>query len=195
MLKEKYKTLFNKFKNFGSGDKKIKLITLIGLIGITLIFISSFDFNNSSKQKEDINENKIITEEQYVLQMEKKVLDLVQNIQGVGTAKVMVTLENGVENVYVNETKKESDKTQDNTSNEKNKVSQSDNVEQKVIIVDGGNGKKEALIKTQLQPKVQGVVVVCQGGSELNVKQNVTEAVKTALNITSNRVFVTQLTQ
>lgn len=195
MLNEKYKNFIDKFKNFSSGDKKIKLITIVGLIGITLIFISSFDFGKNSKPKENINNSNVITEEQYVSKLEKKILELVQNIQGVGTTKVMITLENGVENVYVNETKKESDKTQDNTSDQKNKITQSDNLEQKIIIVDTGNGKKEALIKTQLQPKVKGVVIVCQGGSDLNVKQNVTDAVKIALNITSNRVFVTQLTQ
>ena len=71
------------------------------------------------------------------------------------------------------------------------KTQERNDQEKKLLLVDGPNGKRQALIKTQLQPKIKGVVVVCQGGSNPTVSQQVTSLITTVLNITSNRVYVT----
>ena len=52
-------------------------------------------------------------------------------------------------------------------------------------------GHDEAI--TKIQPTVRGVVVVCDGGGDPAVCRRVTEAVTTALGITSGRVCVEQL--
>lgn len=49
-------------------------------------------------------------------------------------------------------------------------------------------------IVTEIQPTVRGVVVVCDGGAQESVCRRVTEAVTTALGITSGRVCVEKLT-
>ena len=58
--------------------------------------------------------------------------------------------------------------------------------------MDGSDGK-EALIKTQIEPKVKGVVIVCSGGEQALVQQRVIDAVTIALDIDSSKVCVTKL--
>lgn len=58
---------------------------------------------------------------------------------------------------------------------------------QKTVII----GNKEALIKSIENPRVAGVLVVCEGGDSLKVKEKVINAVSTVLNISSGRVYVT----
>ena len=60
------------------------------------------------------------------------------------------------------------------------------------MLVDGPSGRRQALIKTEIQPKIKGVVVVCQGGNEPLVNQQITNVLTTVLNISSSRVFVTK---
>ena len=105
----------------------------------------------------------------------------------------MVTLASGVEYVYANEQSKNSDKSEDIQGETRSRVQQSDDVQQKCIIVDSPDGGRQALVQTEILPRVQGVVVVCEGGDSLAVQQSVTEAVTTALDISSSRVCVTKL--
>ena len=132
------------------------------------------------------------TNAEYAEQLEKKLSVLIGNISGVGKSEIMVTLENGVEYVYANEERKTTDKTED-ISDSTQRVQQSNDVEQNVITVDDADGGKKALVRTQIEPQVKGVVVVCEGGDQELVQQRVTNAVTTALNITSKRVCVTKL--
>ena len=59
--------------------------------------------------------------------------------------------------------------------------------------MDAGSGKKEALLKTQKQPTIQGVVVVCEGAGSMIVQERVTQVVTTALGIPYNKVCVTKI--
>ncbi|MEG0571350.1 MAG: stage III sporulation protein AG, partial [Oscillospiraceae bacterium] len=69
-------------------------------------------------------------------------------------------------------------------------VEQSDNLETKTRILQDQNGNKTALLKTQIEPTVKGVVIVCEGGANATVESDVTQAVMTALDIKSNKVCV-----
>ena len=72
------------------------------------------------------------------------------------------------------------------------KLKESDDFEIKYLKIIDANGAEQALSVTELQPSVKGVVVVCEGGDNKEVQEKVRDAVKTALNITSKRVFVTK---
>lgn len=172
-------------------DKTLKIFVIVGIIGIALIFISSF-FSGDKKTKQTKEtklSEEILTNEEYEEKLEKEVSELVNNIEGVGEARVMVTLLSGVEYVYVTEENIDTDKT--NTAEQT--VAQRQSLEQKTILIDDDNGRKKALLKTTLEPTVKGAVIVCEGGDDIIVKQRVTEAVTTALNISSTRICVTKL--
>ena len=91
-MKEK----LSKLKN----DKNlIRIIFIIGIAGILLIFCSTlFD----SEKKEDIDSFSV---EEYRSLEENRIKEMVESIQGVGKARVMVTMENSVEQVYSNDNK------------------------------------------------------------------------------------------
>ena len=65
-------------------------------------------------------------------------------------------------------------------------------METKYIKIKDENGAEKALSVTQIQPTVKGVVIVCNGGDNPVVQKKIIDAVKTALNITSKRVYVTK---
>lgn len=171
------------------GEKGRKLLIIAGIAGIALIFLSDFWPAGQSTQTSAAAET---TNAEYAGQLEQKLSVLIGNISGVGKSEIMVTLENGVEYVYANEERKVTDKTED-ISDSTQRIQQSNDVEQNVITVDDADGGKKALVRTQIEPQVKGVVVVCEGGDQELVQQRVTNAVTTALNITSKRVCVTKL--
>ena len=159
-------------------------------MSLALIFISGF-FKTGSTKKTKSNLQNSSTKE-YVFQLESSLKEMVSSIKGAGNTKVLVTLENTEETVYATEEKKNKEATEDKTDGQLSKKRESDDCEKKYITIKDADGTERALSVTQIQPTVKGVVVVCDGGDIPEVQQRVTEAIKTALNITSKRVYVTK---
>ena len=96
VIKEKWDQLL-------SDEKKIRLILLVGLLGMLLIFLSGTGKEKSSQVPQNAVAVNSVDNESFCRQTEDKILQLIGSIHGVGKAKVWVTLENGTEYVYLQE--------------------------------------------------------------------------------------------
>lgn len=172
-------------------DKTLKIFVIVGLVGIVLIFISSFLGGDKSEKPaaDELLPEQTLTNDQYEQKLEQEVGALINSIEGVGKSNIMVTLLTGIEYVYATEESVNSDKT--NTAEQT--VAQRNSSEKKTILIEDENGRRKALLKTTLEPTVKGVVIVCEGGDDIVVKERVTEAVKALLNISSTRICITKL--
>ncbi len=170
-------------------DKFRKSIIVLGILGIVLIFFSGF-FKSTNKNNKKNNDD--YSTQSYVAHLEMSLRDMISSIKGAGNTRVLVTLENTEETVYATEEKKNKQATEDKSEGQMSKKRESDDCEKKYITVRDADGTERALSVTQIQPTVKGVVVVCEGGDDPQVQQRVTDAIKTALNITSKRVYVTK---
>lgn len=190
--KEKALEIWKKAVSIFNTDKKIKWIVLIGMIGILLILLSEILPQNTKTPQDAVSVS--IDNETFCRQTEEKIHNLVSSIQGVGEAQVWVTLESGAEYVYLQEEIRNTDTTKDYDSEGVKTLREKDNSEQKYILVNK-NGEEQPLLQKQLEPTVQGVVIVCEGAGSALVNEQVVNAVTCALGISSNRVYVAQLTK
>ena len=190
--KEKALEIWKKAVSIFNTDKKIKWIVLIGMIGILLILLSEILPQSTKTPQDAVSVS--IDNETFCRQTEEKIYNLVSSIQGVGEAQVWVTLESGAEYVYLQEEIRNTDTTKDYDSEGVKTLREKDNSEQKYILVNK-NGEEQPLLQKQLEPTVQGVVIVCEGAGSAQVNEQLVNAVTCALGISSNRVYVAQLTK
>ncbi len=181
-----------KIKEILSKDKVKYVIIFLGVIGIILIFTSNFSKGKLKENKKNDKEFSTSDTYEYKEQLEENLKNIISEISGVGNVKVLVTLESSMQNVYATEQKKNKEAVEDRNENERRKKQESDEIETKYITIKDSDGTEKALSVMQIQPIVKGVVVICSGGDNIDVKNKVIETVKTALNITSKRVFVTK---
>lgn len=192
------KKLVEGLKAFFTAERKLGFIVLLGILGMVLILISRFWGGDDMKltASEEPPDPGLVqfTADAYAAGLEAKLCDLITGIEGVGHARVMVTLENNGQYVYAVEEKRNVDKTvEPQAEGEKDRVTSKENVQQSYILVDTSYGQRQALVETQLEPKVQGVVIVCEGAGNIHVKQSLINVVTTALNIPSTRVCVEKI--
>ena len=167
-------------------SKKGKMWVMVaGAVGILLLVLPEF------LPKKSTSSTAILSTQEYVEQTEERLGAIIRNIDGAGECRIMITLENGVEYVYATEQKTNSDRQED-TDDNGNKVIQRDDSEESIIVVDTGNGR-EGLLVTEIQPVVKGVVVVCEGGDNEEVRARIVQAVTVAMNVSAKRVCVTKL--
>ena len=58
------------------------------------------------------------------------------------------------------------------------------------MIVKSADGSEGPLLVSELMPQVRGVAVICEGGYDETVSEEINNAVTAALNITSTRVYI-----
>ncbi len=141
-----------------------KLITyaVIALVCIALLLL----MNSSSEKESNIEGNEIKAGDTYYKDtLEKQLEGIVSKIEGVGKVTVMITVDSTYSFEYVTDKSEKESET--------------------VII-----GNKEALISRIANPKISGVLVVCEGGDSVKIKEKVIGAVSTVLDIPYNKVYV-----
>ena len=83
------------FKNLLKDGKIRNVIVICGIIGIVLIFLSSFIGSPDSTQDTGSNVS------EYKEQMQSSVQQMLGQIEDVGSVSVLLTIENSVEGVYL----------------------------------------------------------------------------------------------
>ncbi len=82
------------FKKILNNPRFVKIALIVGLSAIALIFVSSFVDTSFAFSK--------AYSEEYCETLENNLLSIVSQIEGVGKAKIFLTMDNNGENVYLN---------------------------------------------------------------------------------------------
>ncbi len=188
----------DKIKEFLDSSKSKTIIIVCGIIGILLIFLSSFfEFDNSNQTVTDTEKN-IISETEFIAtykeDTETNLGNMIASIEGAGTTKIMVTVDSSIEYVYATDDKGSDNSVSNNASGESADES-SISREETNVILRLSNGEEQLVTVTEIQPKIRGVLVICEGGDDIEVEQRVLEAVTKALDISTNKVCVTKLSK
>jgi stage III sporulation protein AG len=184
---------FNNIKDKIFSKKGSMVLLIVGFVGIALILLSSFLPSGTAKTSSSTSST--VTTTAYAKQLESDLAGLVCQIDGVGRVQVMVTVENGVQYVY-EQSQKNTNDTSVNSQSDGSTQSQANNDnEQNPVIMDNGSGGQQPLIKTELQPTVMGVVIVCDGGDNPVVQESIVNAVTTALSIPANHINVCKMSK
>ncbi|MDO4608695.1 MAG: hypothetical protein Q4B40_05845 [Clostridia bacterium] len=164
--------------------KNPKWLIIIGLGGIALIFLSSL-FTGAKAQEDKEKIKSTYTAEQYCNDLEKDIRDIVIGITGDKNPTVVVTLESGIRYSYAS-----ADEIDTSSSTGSSNDQSSESKKQSYITVKTSDGGEQALVVAEIMPEVRGVAIICNGGSQEPVAEKIKNAVMSALNITSKRVYI-----
>lgn len=155
---------------------------ILGICGIVLILLSEIIPDSENDDKSATAANDPVTEDtyEYKKQTEAELCKILGEIKGVGSIKVMVTIEGTTEYVYAEELDTDTDKDGEKTSEQ---------YKNEVVMVEQ-DGRKDALVKKIIKPQISGVVIVCQGGGDANLSERVLRAASVALNLPASRICV-----
>lgn len=193
----------NILKKFDLKKLSLDKIVIFFLIGVFLLIVSLPTDGTSNKKEDNISLDKAVTvsdisesnssyNEEYVTYMETKLTEALQNVEGVGKVNVIITLRASKESVINKDSPYEQnntiEKSADGGSVENNQVK---NDTQTVLIEQ--DGETMPYVIKELEPEIKGVIVVCQGGNDPQVINNITEAIEALFNISSYKVKVLKM--
>lgn len=161
-----------KLKAFLSGEKGRRVFLFLGLLGVLLLALPVF-LQSRGETAQPARAVQDFPAYGYREELEASLTKLVCAITGETSPTVLVTLENGGRAVYAKDeqsTERDSERTH--------------------VLLKSSEGGQEALTETELNPEIKGVVIVSDLAADAILREELTQAVKTALHISSNRVCV-----
>ena len=157
--------------------QKSSFLILLGLCGVCLLLLPNL-LPEKSPQPRAEPQDAGFSVETYREQLENRLTDLLEDLDGVGHVQVMITCSCSAEQVYA----------------EAVKSAQSDrNIQQETeYIITRSGGNESALIEKTRYPAVQGAAILCTGGGHAAVQERVSRAAAALLGISPARIFVGQ---
>lgn len=183
MIQEFKKHFLNQF----SAKHKTTLYIALGVLGMLLILLSEFPFHKKDAKQAALVDTQSDYNAQYIQALEEDLCNVLSRIAGVGDVIVSITLESGVRYEYATEGRSTFD--EDYRSQEQYATESSS--ETSIILVEGENGKEPLLLR-RIEPTVQGVAIVCSGGGDPVVREEIVRTACVLCGVKSNRVSVSQ---
>lgn len=193
MFKEFFK------KNGEENDKKKNIeniIVFIIILIITVLIINamwSSDDNKSKNKSEDttkvLAQTTTANEEQDNL--ENRLENILESINGVGKAKVLIKYSESSSVVAVyNETKSEST-TQENDGSSNKDVKQTES--KKEVAYTDENGKNTPITEKVIMPVIEGAIITAQGAGNANIKASIVSAVEAVTGLAVHKIQVFEM--
>lgn len=178
-------------------EKKLKRSDwlILVLAGILILIIALPTDTKEKKQAEEAKEN--ISKENNTMEaskdeIERKLEDILEKIDGAGDVKVMITYQDSGTQVVEKDKNtsenslEESDSTGGVRSTKEQQLQESTVYEE----ADAGN---TTFVSKELLPKVEGILIVASGGDNQKVKQNISEAVLALFQVEAHRIKIVKM--
>ena len=137
------------------------------------IFMKDDNKTSASPSEATGEELQLLSMEEYRTAMEKRVSDICARVTGAGQVYAVVNLAGGYEYVYATDKKN----TAGGESHE-------------YIIIGSGNEERVVYL-TERVPEILGIGVVCSGGHEHTVKNEITALLSAAFGVGTHKIYVT----
>lgn len=161
-------------KNDSVNKNKWQRMILLCACGALGVFLLLYGSSSGKDERSDAAAYGIqeYDAEKYAENLEERVRELCSGVSGAGQVSVFVSLKGGYRTVYAFD-------TQSSASGYKSE-----------IVLSGSGADKSAIVCAYENPEIAGIGVVCQGGNDAHVRQQIISLVAAALDISTNKIFV-----
>jgi stage III sporulation protein AG len=180
------------------GAKKMIIIGLFGImlmIGASTLLETEEPVKNPDVRDEGSNDGSKGGEADSSYKdkkaLEKDIEELLARIENAGKVKVLITYDNGGELVTEKDiTQKESTTTEEDGDGGKRNVTDRDTSSE--VVYEDSQNSKAPFVKSELYPKIRGVVVIAEGGNDEIVVSKITRSLEVLLDLPVHKIQVTR---
>lgn len=147
--------------------------------------------NQTIKSSSDIKKED--ETEVYSEDLEKKLKKFLSNVAGIGDVEVMVTLKGSKERIVLKDSPFTQESMNEVDGEGGNRVSSSVRNEESTVMVGNGSGENLPYVIRELEPEVEGIAVIAEGGDSPEIIAEIIEAVQVLFNVPAHKVKVMKM--
>lgn len=193
---QKIKDNLTKTDNKNNKKKVENLVVGILILIITVIAINTIISDKGDKGKIEEIANTTIAEskENTTETLEERLKNILSKINGVGKVDVLISYSESSQTVAMyNENVKEIS-TEEKDESGGTRLITENNI-QKDVIYQEENGEKKPITQKTIMPKIEGTIITAEGAGDINVKENIIQAVSAATGLASHKIQVFEMSK
>ncbi len=159
---------------FFAGKHNLQILLLAGVLLVVIAMPVEKKGEREVKQEERTEKR---TKLDYESEMEEKLSEILSDVQGVGENQVMITLRSTAERIV-----EKDEETDEKTRRE-------------TTVYRNTDEEEVPYVKKEMTPKIEGVVVIAEGGDDAVVVKNITEAVQTLFGVDTHKIKVMKMNE
>jgi len=132
--------------------------------------------------------------EEYVTDLERKLEDVLGEMEGVGKVRVMITLSDYGESVVEKDTVDVTGTISENDSNGGSRNSFEREIQSETVRIENDSGTYPYVGK-EILPTIEGIVVVAEGGGNATVVSQISKAAMALFPIEAHKIIVVKMSQ
>lgn len=188
---------FFDWKHGENADKNKWLIAV--LVGALLLVVAlpSGEKNEKNSEKGEESVTTAATDsggtkaDRYRRQLETELAQMLEEMEGVGKVKVMITLKDSGERV-VEKDRSDSSTVSEETEQEALKRRETQ-LQSEETTVYADRETNEPFVSKENRPAVEGVLILAEGGDSTAVKQNISDAVLALFHVDAHKIKVVKM--
>lgn len=180
-----------------SGKEKITIVVLIGVLLLIIALPQSGSAEDTQSDKTgayvtDSGTQTGLEGRDYEEYIEKKLVNALASVDGVGEVRVAVTIKTTGENVLAKDQEYSSSSLNETDNGGGVRKQDSESRKESYIYIDAGDGESPYVIRQDM-PTVEGVIVVAKGGGDGSVAAEITAAVEALLDVPAHKIKVLKM--
>lgn len=148
--------------------------------------------DDSGKKKE---ETKQFADEsmEYCLALEERIEDLLESMDGVGRVQAMVTVTASREMIVEKDEPVSRSTVTETDGNGGSRSTNESSYEYETIFETDSEGNKVPYVVKQIEPEIQGITVVAQGGGNALIQKNISDVLMALFHIDAHKIKVVKM--
>ena len=154
------------------------VLVLGALVGVVLMLLGNSDLVGSWQTQESESEVERDALLDYARELERSIESLCSHVEGVDDVRAVVSLDGDFVYIYASDSER---------------VEREGSIERQEQYVTVGSGSSaRPLLLTRRPPAVIGIGVVCRGGGDARVRQEIIALLSAAFSVGSNKIYVAE---
>lgn len=134
------------------------------------------------------------TSEDYEGQLERRVENILKNVEGVGKVDVMIVLKSSSEKVWQMDTGSSSSVSEESDANGTSRRSETAEQEAATVVIGGEDGD-EPMLSKEVYPEIAGIVISAQGGGDFSIQAEISAAMEALFGLPAHKIKILKRVQ
>jgi stage III sporulation protein AG len=186
------------------GPSRLLILLLAGIFLLVLLsFPNMFSSDNTSKDNADgkdysAPDNLIYAEtgdetNTYLTTLEDRLKEILMKVEGIGSVEVMITLKGSKELVILKDGPYTQESMNEVDGEGGNRISSSVDKEESTVIVNNKSGESQPYVVQELEPEVEGILVIAEGGDNAETMTEILDAAEVLFNVPTHKIKVMKM--
>lgn len=177
------------------GIPKLVIIFMCGILLIILSFPSLF--SGGDKKNNTISEVSNVptttSAASYEEEMEARLKEALMKVEGIGNVEVMITLKSSKESVTLKDTPYSQESLDESDSSGGERKSTTIDKKEETVLQNSGTGGSTPYVIKELEPEIEGVLVIAQGGGSQTIIGEIVGAVEVLFDVPAHKIKVMKM--